>query len=179
MQCGDGVDRDGAGGEGEVEAVAASGAALVEEMQVVPGHGDPLLIAGAEVAGECPGDVGERGFGLPLGGLGQRRIRLVLSCDGTCPDGAEMAGDPDGIVQIGARNLLGDKGIELLVGHRRVHGRRGLRTEVRHRGERCLLGVGRDPGGPVRSQLITDSVEDDHLAVEAVEGPQPEVTVGE
>src|SRR3954452_20058406 len=42
VQIADRVDRDGARGEREVEAMAAVGAALVQEVQVVPGHRDPL-----------------------------------------------------------------------------------------------------------------------------------------
>src|SRR5215218_1726388 len=56
VQIADRVDRHGARSEREVEAMTAVGAARVEEMQVIAGHRDSLLVAWTEVAGKCSRD---------------------------------------------------------------------------------------------------------------------------
>src|SRR5262245_13725147 len=109
--------------------------------------------------------------------LGQRAVGLRLARDRSSVDAAEAAGDPDRVRGIRQAELLVDRGEEGVSVHRAVELEAAVRLEEgEDRERRSLLGVDRvERAVDVRAQEL--AVEGDHLAVDGIEGPEPEIAV--
>jgi hypothetical protein len=158
-----------------VTTAAAVGAG---EVQVVAGDLDPLDVGGEAKAEHRPLDLGQIEDVLVGDDLGQRAVRRVLPGDRAGANAGEAAVEAN---RAGG-GASGDKGIEarqqlfvaeLVVRQALLHRRLEAGD---HRKRRPLLR--RNPVEPAVDVGAEElAVDRDHLAVELVEGPQPEVAV--
>ena len=89
-EFGHGRDLDDAVVQQEVEGVSASGVLVVEEVQVVPGDGDALLVVGRPEADEDTVRAREGPLGFGGGGFRQRRVGGFLSRRGPAGNRGEV-----------------------------------------------------------------------------------------
>ena len=75
---------------------------------MVAGDRDALFEVGGAEPDQGSGHVGGSRFGLLISGFRQRRIRRLLSHHGAGVQLGEVSGDPDGIDQVGAGDLMVD-----------------------------------------------------------------------
>jgi lipooligosaccharide transport system ATP-binding protein len=161
-----------------IEDVAAAGAVGADEVKVVAGDLDPLGVGGEAEAEHRPLDVAQLEDVLLGDDLGQRPVGRLLARHGPGADEleatveADRAGGGAGGDQI-VQPLQQSFVVELLPGQPLVQ-RRFEPGDDRERGP--LL-------GPHRRHVAVEvgaeepAVKRDHLAVEVVERPQPEVAV--
>ena len=159
-----------------VEQVPARGPVGGQEVEVIARHGQRLHVGRRPEADQGPGHVPDLELRLVRGGLDQGHP-VGGPGHGAGPHAVEVAVDPDRVEQV----LRRPQTIEL----RLQVGQTGAVAEL-HRRARVELG---DHGvraadlvvdlvhGAIRADLEDPAVEHDHLAVEPVERPQPEVPV--
>ena len=150
---------------------------LVEEVQVVAGNGNALLVVGHPEADEDTGRSPEGLFRLLLGGLGQRPVGGFLSCGNAGRHAGEASADPDPIEQVLARHTGVDPCQQFGTGRRRVHIECDVGLERGDRCERRQLMQICDPGLPAREQVEAHALVHDHLTVEVVERAHAEIPV--
>src|SRR3984885_4739192 len=157
-----------------MSAVAPFG---VDEVGVVAGHRDTLLVIRHPESRQCAGGVTKGHLLLVLGGLGERRVGPMLLGDRPGANHTEIAGDPDSDDQILTRQRFVDPRLETGAVDGLSHHERAVGVKPGDDGERgALISIG-DLSAPVAAQLVADAVEHQHLAVEAVEGAQAKIAV--
>ena len=149
----------------------------VDEVGVVAGHRDTLLIIRHPEPRQCAGGVAKGHLLLVLGGLGERRIGPVLLGHRASANHTEIAGNPDSDDQIRTRQRFVDPCFEAGAVDGFGHLERAVGVEPGDHGERgALISIG-DLSAAVAAQLVADAVEHQHLAVETVECAQAKIAV--
>ena len=179
LQTGTGANLDLCGAQLEVDYVAAPGALVIDEMGVAAGHRNALLVDGGTEANDRAGHVIELDDVFVLGGGNHLRVGLFLLLHGAGADPLELAVNLDGVhVVLGdgevIQNLRGRLAQQVLRQFALNHGH-----EVGDHGVGGLLAQVGQGYGAVVAHLVADAVEDDHFAVEAVEGTHTEVAVAQ
>ena len=85
-----------------VQCVSAMATFGVDEVGVVAGHRDTLLVVGHPESGQRAGHVGEGHLVLVVGGLGERSVWPVLLGHRAGTNHAEITGNADSDDQVGA-----------------------------------------------------------------------------
>ncbi len=164
-------------GEGEVQGVAATRPALVDEVQVVAGDGHTLLVVRGEEPGERAGHLGEGVLRLSGRRFGEGRVRPVLPGHGPCAHAGEVSVDPYRVHQVGAGQQCAHGLFRPGPGQRPRQTGTPFGPEAGHRREGGQLVAARLLDGAVGTQAVAGSAEDEHLAVEPVERAETEVAV--
>ena len=159
--------------------MAALNALIIDKVGVAAGHRNALLVDGGAEANNRAGHVVELDDVLVLGGGNHLRVGLLLLDDSAGADPLELAVNLDGVhVVLGdgevIQNLRGRLAQQVLRQFALNHGH-----EVGDHGVGGLLAQVGQGYGAVVAHLVADAVEDDHFAVEAVEGTHTEVAVAQ
>jgi len=172
-----GIEPGPQAGAARAEYVAAAAAIGADEMQVVAGHLDPLDVSGEAEAEHRPLDVGELENVLVGDDLGQWPVGRILRRHRTSADELEVAVEAD---RAGG-GTGGDKPVhpcqQLLVLQPLLDLPLDRGLEPGDDGERGARGWRNRLHVAVDVSPEELAVEGDHLAVETVQRPQPEVAV--